>query len=129
MVELNNGNEILRADDLYHVYETEAVDGNVVGLRGIYIKVNQKEVVSVVGPSGSGKSTLMKCLGGLMTPTAGDIFYEGKSIARLNAQELLHLRQRTVSFVFQDSFSKTSTSKQRIQPVQVIKSGELHPIS
>ena len=38
-----------------------------------------------------------------MTPTAGDIFYEGKSIARLNAQELLHLRQRTVSFVFQDS--------------------------
>ena len=103
MVELNNGKEILRADDLYHVYETEAVDGNVVGLRGIYIKVHQKEVVSVVGPSGSGKSTLMKCLGGLMTPTAGDIFYEGKSIARLNAQELLHLRQRTVSFVFQDS--------------------------
>ena len=33
------------------------------------------------------------------------------------------------SFVFQDSFSKTSTSKQRLQPVQVIKSGELHPIS
>ena len=103
MVELNPENEILRADDLYHVYETEAVAGNVVSLRGIHISVNQKEVVSVIGPSGSGKSTLMKCLGGLMSPTAGDIFYEGKSISRLDTQELLHFRQRTVSFVFQDS--------------------------
>lgn len=95
--------EILRAEDLYHLYETEAVDGNVVGLRGIYLTVNQKEVVSVIGPSGSGKSTLMKCLGGLMKPSAGDIFFEGKSISRLNPSELLNLRQRTVSFIFQDS--------------------------
>ena len=55
-------NQILRADDLYHVYDTEAVDGNIVALRGIYIEVKRGEVVSVVGPSGSGKSTLMKCL-------------------------------------------------------------------
>lgn len=95
--------EILRAEDLYHVYETEAIDGNVVGLRGIHIAVKQKEVVSVVGPSGSGKSTLMKCLGGLMKPSAGDIFFEGTSISRLNPTELLNLRQRIVSFVFQDS--------------------------
>lgn len=96
-------NEILRADDLYHVYDTEAVDGNVVALRGLYIKINQGEVVSVVGPSGSGKSTLMKCLGGLMKSSAGDVFFEGKSIARLDAAELLNLRQQTVSFIFQDS--------------------------
>ena len=95
--------EILRAEDLYHVYETEAIDGNVVALRGIYITVNHGEVVAVVGPSGSGKSTLMKCLGGLMKSSAGDVFLEGKSISKLNAQELLYLRQRTVSFVFQDS--------------------------
>ena len=50
-------NQILRADDLYHVYDTEAVDGNIVALRGIYIEVKRGEVVSVVGPSGSGKST------------------------------------------------------------------------
>ena len=66
MANLNVQNEVLRAEDLYHVYETESVDGNVVALRGIHIKVHDGEVVSVVRPSGSGKSTLMKCLGGLM---------------------------------------------------------------
>ena len=96
-------NQILRADDLYHVYDTEAVDGNIVALRGIYIEVKRGEVVSVVGPSGSGKSTLMKCLGGLMKSSAGDVFFEGKSISRLSAVELLNLRQHTVSFIFQDS--------------------------
>lgn len=96
-------NEILRADDLYHVYDTEAIDGNVVALRGLHLRLNQGEVVSIVGPSGSGKSTLMKCLGGLMKASAGDVFFEGKSIARLNSAELLKLRQETVSFVFQNS--------------------------
>ena len=96
-------NQILRADDLYHVYDTEAVDGNIVALRGIYIEVKRGEVVSVVGPSGSGKSTLMKCLGGLMKSSAGDVFFEGKSISRLTVAELLNLRQHTVSFIFQDS--------------------------
>ena len=60
-------------------------------------------MVSVVGPSGSGKSTLMKCLGGLMKSSAGDVFFEGKSISRLSSVELLNLRQHTVSFIFQDS--------------------------
>ena len=100
---INSQKEILRADDLYHVYDTEAVDGNVVALRGIYIKIDQGEVVSVVGPSGSGKSTLMKCLGGLMKSSAGDVFFEGKSIVRLSSAELLNFRQQTVSFIFQDS--------------------------
>ena len=100
---ISSQNEILRADDLYHVYDTEAVDGNVVALRGIHIKIDQGEVVSVVGPSGSGKSTLMKCLGGLMKSSAGDVFFEGKSIVRLSSAELLNFRQQTVSFVFQDS--------------------------
>jgi ABC-type lipoprotein export system ATPase subunit len=100
---ISSQNEILRADDLYHVYDTEAVDGNVVALRGIHIKIDQGEVVSVVGPSGSGKSTLMKCLGGLMKSSAGDVFFEGKSIVRLSSAELLNFRQQTVSFIFQDS--------------------------
>ena len=93
---------ILKAQALYHVYESKAEDGNVVALRGIHINIKQGEAIAVVGPSGSGKSTLMKCLGGLMKASAGSVFLAGKNMTRLSGPELVHLRQKTVSFIFQD---------------------------
>ena len=93
---------ILKAQALYHVYESKAEDGNVVALRGIHIDIKQGEAIAVVGPSGSGKSTLMKCLGGLMKASAGSVFLAGKNMTRLTGPELVHLRQKTVSFIFQD---------------------------
>ena len=66
---------ILESDGLYHVYESKAEDGNVVALRGLHINMKAGEAIAVVGPSGSGKSTLMKCLGGLMKPSAGSVSY------------------------------------------------------
>ena len=93
---------ILKAQALYHVYESKAEDGNVVALRGLHIDVKEGEAIAVVGPSGSGKSTLMKCLGGLMKASAGSIFLAGKNMTRLSGPELVHLRQKTVSFIFQD---------------------------
>jgi putative ABC transport system ATP-binding protein len=96
------GEEILRSESLYHVYESKAEDGNVVALRGLHIKMQAGEAVAVVGPSGSGKSTLLKCLGGLMKPSAGIVALNGKNITRLTGQELVELRQKTVSFIFQE---------------------------
>ena len=94
---------ILQAEGLYHVYESSALDGNVVALRGLHVKVRPGEAVAVVGPSGSGKSTLLKCLGGLMKPSAGDVSFQGLQINRLTGQDLVRLRQETVSFIFQDA--------------------------
>ena len=45
-------NHILQAEGLYHVYESSALDGNVVALRGLHVKVRPGEAVAVVGPSG-----------------------------------------------------------------------------
>ena len=100
MVEENN--TILEANSLYHVYESKAEDGNVVALRGLHLKVRPGEAVAVVGPSGSGKSTLLKCLGGLMIPSAGNVSLDGKNMTRLTGQELILLRQKTISFIFQE---------------------------
>ena len=93
---------ILQANALYHIYESKAEDGNVVALRGLHVKVKPGEAVAVVGPSGSGKSTLLKCLGGLMKPSAGNVALDGRNMTRLTGQELVELRQRTVSFIFQE---------------------------
>ena len=96
-------NEILRANSLYHIYESSAEDGNVVALRGLSVSIMEGEAVAVVGPSGSGKSTLLKCLGGLMKPSAGSVELGGTRMTRLTGLELVELRQKTVSFIFQDS--------------------------
>jgi ABC-type lipoprotein export system ATPase subunit len=92
----------LEANALYHVYESKAEDGNVVALRGLHVNVKPGEAVAVVGPSGSGKSTLLKCLGGLMKPSAGNVSLDGRNMTRLTGQELILLRQKTVSFIFQE---------------------------
>ena len=93
---------ILEANALYHVYESKAEDGNVVALRGLHVQVKPGEAVAVVGPSGSGKSTLLKSLGGLMKPSAGNVSLYGQNMTRLTGPELVELRQRTVSFIFQE---------------------------
>ena len=93
---------ILKTDGLYHVYESKAEDGNVVALRGLHLDMKEGEAIAVVGPSGSGKSTLMKCLGGLMKASAGSVSLAGNNMTRLTGQELVELRQKTVSFIFQE---------------------------
>ncbi len=96
-------NEILNASGLYHVYESKALEGNVVALRGLHVSVNKGEAVAVVGPSGSGKSTLLKCLGGLIKPSAGGVIMGGEAITRMQGSELVEMRQKTVSFIFQEA--------------------------
>ncbi|MEC9393214.1 MAG: ABC transporter ATP-binding protein, partial [Candidatus Thermoplasmatota archaeon] len=88
---------------LYHIYESNAEDGNVVALRGLSMTMYEGEAVAVVGPSGSGKSTLLKCLGGLMKPSAGSVELGGTRMTRLTGPDLVKLRQETVSFIFQDA--------------------------
>jgi len=99
---VNESKIILGANAVYHVYESKAEDGNVVALRGLHLEVREGEAVAVVGPSGSGKSTLMKCLGGLMKPSAGNVSLDGRNMTRLTGQELVELRQETISFIFQE---------------------------
>jgi putative ABC transport system ATP-binding protein len=59
------------------------------------------ELVVLLGASGSGKSTLLNILGGLDTPTSGDVFYRGGNLARARESELTAYRREHVGFVFQ----------------------------
>jgi len=93
---------ILTAQGLYHVYESNAEEGNVVALRGLSVAIKAGEAVAVVGPSGAGKSTLLKALGGLLKPSAGKVFLRGKDITQLTGPELVEARRSAVSFIFQE---------------------------
>ena len=78
--------------------------GDVVvhALRGVDLAVHAGELVAVMGPSGSGKSTLLHIAGGLDTPTAGQVFVEGRDLAQLSPAQLAAVRRRSVGYVFQD---------------------------
>ena len=70
-------------------------------LHGIDLHIERGDFVALMGPSGSGKTTLLNLIGGLDTPTSGEIEIEGERIDRMGAGQLAHWRSRHVGFVFQ----------------------------
>ncbi|HSJ25935.1 MAG TPA: ABC transporter ATP-binding protein [Longimicrobiales bacterium] len=70
-------------------------------LRGVDVTIQRGDYVAIMGPSGSGKSTLMNVLGCLDTPTAGEYWLNGNAVAQLRDDELAHIRNREIGFVFQ----------------------------
>ena len=70
-------------------------------LRGISLKVEQGEVVSIVGPSGAGKTTLLQIMGTLDRPDTGTILIDGTPVQRMKERELAAFRNRHIGFVFQ----------------------------
>jgi len=70
-------------------------------LRGVHFTVARGEFVALRGASGAGKSTLLHLLGGLDTPSGGEIWFEGLNLARFSSLALARFRNRQVGFVFQ----------------------------
>ena len=73
----------------------------VKALDGVDFRVKSEEFVSIIGKSGSGKSTLLHMIGGLDTPTSGDVVVAGKNLAGLTKEQLAVFRRRKIGFVFQ----------------------------
>src|ERR1039458_9100809 len=70
-------------------------------LRGVDVEIARGDFVALRGASGTGKSTLLHLIGGLDTPNAGEIFFDGQSLTKFSESELTHFRNRRVGFVFQ----------------------------
>ncbi|MFO1487219.1 MAG: ABC transporter ATP-binding protein [Verrucomicrobiota bacterium] len=70
-------------------------------LREMNFSVARGEFVALRGASGAGKSTLLHLLGGLDTPDTGEIWFDGKNLTKLSADDLAALRNAKIGFVFQ----------------------------
>lgn len=79
----------------------EIGDSQVHSLDSVSLKIEKGEFVSVIGPSGSGKSTLLYTMGGLLTPTKGEVMIDGIPIYQLKNKERAEFRRENVGFIFQ----------------------------
>ncbi len=91
--------EILHARDLHKSYKMGKSRLEV--LKGLELYVQEGEFVAITGASGSGKSTLLHILGGLDTPDAGYVEFDGRRIDKFSAGQLNRFRNKMVGFVFQ----------------------------
>ena len=73
----------------------------VEALKDVSFDVEQGEFVAIVGPSGSGKSTLLHILGGVDTPTSGEVIISGTDIGKLNENNLAIFRRRQIGLIYQ----------------------------
>jgi putative ABC transport system ATP-binding protein len=102
-----SGEPLLRVENLCKIYSLESgnkLGGGAVNSQVLYdvnLAIPRGEFVAIMGHSGSGKSTLMNILGCLDTPTSGRYWLEGRDIASLSDDELAHVRNRNIGFVFQ----------------------------
>jgi len=90
---------LIRIEHLCKQYETGA--GPVPVLKDVNLEVRRAEFAAIMGPSGSGKSTFMNILGCLDLPTSGRYLLDGRDVGALDADQLAHLRNTTIGFVFQ----------------------------
>ncbi|MGW7089201.1 ABC transporter ATP-binding protein [Streptomyces sp. NPDC054871] len=80
---------------------TKEYPGGVAALRGVDLRVEEGELLAIVGPSGSGKSTLLHIIGTLDRPSEGSVAIAGHDVATLADRSLSALRARHIGFVFQ----------------------------
>ena len=90
---------VFRARALTKVYRMG--ESEVHALRGVDLEIRAGEFIVLLGPSGSGKSTLLNILGGLDTPTAGDVRFLEHQLTGADEAELTRYRREHVGFVFQ----------------------------
>jgi putative ABC transport system ATP-binding protein len=90
---------ILQTVDLKKSYRLGKIENPV--LHGVSLEIKEGEFVAIMGPSGCGKSTLLHLLGGLLSPTSGQILIDGEDLAAVSDAQRTDIRRRKIGFVFQ----------------------------
>ncbi len=90
---------LIQIEDLWKTYQMGAEQ--IHALRGVSFAIQKGAYVAIMGPSGSGKSTMMNLIGCLDTPTKGKYFLNTRLVSEMDDDELAHIRNKEIGFVFQ----------------------------
>lgn len=91
--------DVIKVENVLRTYITGEIE--VHALRGVDLTIKKGEFTAIAGPSGSGKTTLLNIIGGLDTPSSGDVLLGGKLISKMSGSELSNFRRDHVGFIFQ----------------------------
>jgi putative ABC transport system ATP-binding protein len=117
---------VFRARGLTKIYRMGEVE--VPALRGIDLELDAGELVVLLGPSGSGKSTLLNILGGLDTPTDGEVYYLDHKLTGATERDLTEFRRDHVGFVFQFyNLIPSLTARENVAVVTEISPAPMRP--
>ena len=90
---------VIVTNHLFKTYKDSISEVHAV--EDLNLTIEEGEFTAIVGPSGSGKTTLLNLIGGLDTPTSGELFVDGRDISRLKPREMVDFRLHHIGFVFQ----------------------------
>ncbi|MCP5064380.1 MAG: ABC transporter ATP-binding protein [Ignavibacteriae bacterium] len=90
---------IIKTHELNKIYDAETIPVHAVN--NVSLEFNEGEFTAIIGPSGCGKTTLLNLIGGLDSPTSGEVIINGTNITNLNSKEIIDFRLRNIGFVFQ----------------------------
>ena len=97
--------------DVKKIYKMGEV--NINALSGVNFSVEKGEFVIIAGASGAGKSTILNILGGMDTPTSGEIIVDGCNISNFNPRQLTTYRRYDIGFVLQSGTEPYRKGKYR----------------
>ena len=101
MQENNQTRPMVECENLVKIYKTKEIE--VLALQGLELRIDEGELMAIIGNSGSGKSTLLNMIGGLDRPSAGRLTVDGKNLFQLTEKELVEYKKSTVGFVWQNN--------------------------
>ena len=91
--------DYIQFKDVKKIYKMGEVE--IEALSGVDFSINKGEFVVVAGASGAGKSTILNILGGMDSPTSGEIIVDGVEVSKYSSKELTTYRRYDIGFVFQ----------------------------
>ncbi len=111
---------IIETHKLTKTYDEGPVPVHAV--QGVDLQIEKGEFTAIIGPSGSGKTTLLNMIGGLDTPSSGELIVNGTDISQLNQNQMIDFRLRNIGFVFQAyNLIPVLTAKENVEFIMLMQ--------